>query len=132
MWKITFCHGSILGLTVLNIKSKINFFQKSLILSVEDIKKVITRLPSLLSLTPKNIQPKSDLLRQTLGMRTSELQEIVLRYPCILTYSMSNTYQKIKFFTEYLNCTTVQNRRLLNLKWSRSQMTDMPDSYNNL
>ena len=114
------------------MQSKINFFQKSLILSVEDIKKVITRLPSLLSLTPKNIQPKSDILRQTLGMRTSELQEIVLRYPCILTYSMSNTYQKIKFFTEYLNCTTVQNRRLLNLKWSRSQMTDMPDSYNNL
>ena len=113
MWKITINHGSILGLTVPNIKAKLTFLKRALKLSNNDMRAVISRLPAILSLTPKNIQLKITFLRQTLGIRTLELKHIVLRYPSILTYSISNTNLKIHFFTDYLKCTNVQTRKLI-------------------
>lgn len=142
MWKITMEAGSILGLTVRNLRNKINFLQDSLGLTNTDIQMILTQQPTILQLSvERNLQPTIEFLEKELLMvkntddnMDSEissnidnaffsnkynvdfnraLRSIIMQYPCILCYSIQNLQKKIFFFRSTLGLSSNQTSTLL-------------------
>lgn len=119
MWRITYEYGSILGLTVPNLKQKVKYLTDALFdfqdyNSLEKIQILISKQPSVLHLSVKdNLEPKISFLKDAFGLEDdasdhanakSFLSHIILQYPAILCYSMANLKHKIHFFRNVLHC----------------------------
>eukprot|EP00550_Attheya_septentrionalis_P001302 CAMPEP_0198287720 /NCGR_PEP_ID=MMETSP1449-20131203/6431_1 /TAXON_ID=420275 /ORGANISM="Attheya septentrionalis, Strain CCMP2084" /LENGTH=680 /DNA_ID=CAMNT_0043985711 /DNA_START=56 /DNA_END=2101 /DNA_ORIENTATION=+ len=99
MWKITHEAGSILGLTVENLKAKVALLTRMMNLSPDDLRTMISRQPSILHLSANsNVAPTILFLVRALEFSKDELCSIVTQYPSILCYSTKNLQTKINFY----------------------------------
>ena len=100
MWKIMHDAPSVLGMTAVNIKQKVQVLQFVMDLSLDEIKRTIERQPSLLQLSAlENLAPTMDWFLDSLVLDRNELRQLILAQPCLLTLSESNLEQKLGFFT---------------------------------
>jgi len=114
MWKITNEAGSILGFTVQNLEHKINLLRRTMNLTEEDVREIISRHPSILHMSAnKNISPTVLFLVRAMDLSKQDLRTLVVAYPCILCYSVQNLGRKLHFFEEIFGYSVEDMRELL-------------------
>ena len=114
MWKITYEAGSVLGLSVSNIETKVSLLTRLLNLSDADVRTILTKQPSILHLSAnQNLSPTILFLVRSLEVSKAELRSIVCAYPAVLCYSISNLKAKLNFFTLDLDLDMAAVRNLL-------------------
>lgn len=114
MWKITNTAGSILGLKVSNIRNKVELLRNTIKLSDEDLRVLLSAMPSLLQLSAtKNISPTILFLIRQLDLGTKDLRTLVLGCPALLKYSIPNLQKKIEFFETTMGYNIDETRALL-------------------
>jgi len=114
MWKITNEAGSVLGFSVANLEKKISLLRRTMNLSDDDVRTIITKQPSILHMSPnRNISPTILFLVRALDLSKDDLRTMIVAYPCILCYSIHNLRHKVKFFTHVMGFDMAQTRSLL-------------------
>jgi mTERF domain-containing protein len=114
MWKITNKAGSILGLKVSNIRNKVDLLRTTIKLSDEDLRVLLSAMPSILQLSAtKNLSPTILFLIRQLDLGTKDLRTLVLGCPALLTYAIPNLKKKIDFFETTMGCSMDETRTIL-------------------
>jgi len=114
MWKITLEAGTVLSFTVPNLEYKVSLLRRTMNLSDEDVRTILTKHPTILHMSAdKNIAPTILFLVRALDLSKSELRQMILQYPCILCYSNDNLRAKIEFFLDTMAFSTDDARTLL-------------------
>jgi hypothetical protein len=114
MFKITMEAGSALGMTANTVRGKVDVLRKTMDLSDEDLRSILTTQPTLLHLSAtKNLAPTILFLVRQLDLGKEDLRTLVVAYPCILAYSIDNLHYKIRFFLDHMQYSVKQCRNLL-------------------
>jgi hypothetical protein len=114
MWKITFEAGSVLGMTVANVRRKVDVLRENMNLSDDDLRTIIGRQPTILQLSAdKNISPTILFLVRALDLGRDDLRLLILASPTILSYKQSNLQSKISFFRRLMDFSVDECRDLL-------------------
>jgi mTERF domain-containing protein len=114
MWKITNSAGSVLGMKVSNIRNKVDLLRRTLKLSDDETRQLLSSMPGLLQLSAnKNLSPTMLFLIRQLDLGTKDLRALVLGCPSLLTYSIQNLQKKLEFFQNTVGCTVGGTRKLL-------------------
>ena len=89
MWKITLEAGTVLGFSVKNLELKVSLLRRTMNLSDEDVRTILTKHPTILHMSAnKNLAPTILFLVRALDLSKRELRKMIVQYPCILCYSM--------------------------------------------
>ena len=126
MWKITLEAGSVLGLSVPNLRNKVQFLQTIFSLTDEELQQVLTQFPTILQTSVENnLKPTIQFLEKELLFEEknklnkknepdlSKLKYMIIQYPCILCYSIPNLKKKLHFFRSSLGLSYNQTSMLL-------------------
>lgn len=99
MWKITLEAGSVLGMTPRNLEKKISLLRRTMNLSDEDIRIILSKQPAILHYSAeRNLGTTIIFLVRALDLSKQELRTMVLDSPSILGYSVDNLGRKLSFF----------------------------------
>mmetsp|Transcript_92453 Transcript_92453/g.266961 ORF Transcript_92453/g.266961 Transcript_92453/m.266961 type:complete len:610 (-) Transcript_92453:31-1860(-) len=114
MWKITNNAGSVLMMKVSNIRKKVELLRKTIKLSDDELRQLLSAKPELLHLSAnKNLSPTILFLLRQLDLGTKDLRTLVLGCPALLTYAIPNLQKKLKFFQTTMGLTVEETRKLL-------------------
>lgn len=99
MWKITLEAGSVLGMTPRNLEKKISLLRRTMSLSDEDVRIILSKQPAILHYSAeRNLGTTIIFLVRALDLSKQELRTMVLESPSILGYSVDNLGRKLSFF----------------------------------
>lgn len=115
MWKIANSGAStILMLKVPTIRNKVELLRRTIKMSDEELRKLLSAQPSLLQLSAnKNLSPTILFLLRHLDLGAKDLKTLILGCPSLLTYSIPNLQKKLAFFEITMGCTIAETRKIL-------------------
>ena len=114
MWKIMSHSGSLLGMKASNLRNKVELLRKTIKLSDEDLRLLLSDMPGLLRCSAnKHLSPIILLLVRQLDLGTKELRTLVLGCPALLAYSIPNLQKKLDFFRNTMGYSVEETRTLL-------------------
>ena len=113
-WKITLEAGSILGMTPRNLEKKVSLLRRTMNLTDEDIREILSKQPAVLHYSAdRNLAPTILFLVRGLDLSKADLRTMIMDSPSILGYSQDNLRKKIRFFATLYSSDSDRIRNLL-------------------